>query len=329
MRMATPLNAGPWRADIRTLDSEAHRPTWSVMIPTYNCAATLGETLTSVLGQDPGLEHMQIEVVDDASDSDDPEAIVREVGGGRVQYFRQPHNVGVVKNFETCLQRSRGHYIHLLHGDDFVLDGFYDALRSGFESDPSVGAAFCRWMIVDQAGNVRTVAEPLQDHAGELADAAVRLAAEQHIVTPSIAVARDVYELLGGFDERLECAEDWEMWVRIAANWKVWYEPSLLAAYRSHPDSNTGRHHRLAEELRYTAMVIDMIGSYLPPDRAAAVVRTARRNYARTAMANARQFSAAGDREAARAHLRQALELSRSPRILLESAKLLPRVVGS
>lgn len=327
--MATPLKATTYRADIRKVPSDAHRPTWSVMIPTYNCAATLGETLRSVLDQDLGPDQMQIAVVDDSSDRDDPEAIVRAVGGGRVQFFRQPENVGLVRNFETCLRRSRGHYIHLLHGDDYVLAGFYEALRSGFESSPTVGAAFCRWMIVDEANRVQSIAEPRQDHAGELVDAASHLASEQHIVTPSIAVRRDVYELLGGFDERLECAEDWEMWVRIAANFEVWYEPSLLAVYRSHSDSNTGRHHRLAEELRYTAMVIDMIEPYLPPDRAAAVVRTARQNYAQTAVANARQFSAAGDREAARAHLRMAVELSRSPRNLLNAARLLPRVVGS
>jgi GT2 family glycosyltransferase len=299
------------------------------MIPTYNCAATLGATLSSVLEQDLGPEHMQIEVVDDSSDHDDPEAVVRDVGGGRVTFFRQPRNVGHVKNFESCIQRSRGRFVHLLHGDDYVLKGFYDALQRGFESDPSVGAAFCRWMIVDEAGIVQTISEPLRADAGELADADVLLASEQHIVTPSIAVRRDVYELLGGFDERLQCAEDWEMWIRIAAQFEVWYEPAVLAAYRSHPGSNTGRHHRLAAELRYTAMVIDMVGSYLAPDRAERATRTARRTYARTAVSNARQFSAAGDREAARAHLRLAIELSRSPRNLLEAAKLLPRVVGS
>jgi GT2 family glycosyltransferase len=323
------MTAPGHRADIRRVTPDDHRPTWSVMIPTYNCAATLGETLRSVLEQDLGPNQMQIEVVDDSSDRDDPEAIVREVGGGRVTFFRQTENVGHVRNFESCLQRSRGQYVHLLHGDDFVLAGFYDALQKGFESDPSVGAAFCRWMIVDEGGAVQTIAEPRQDHAGELVDALAHLAGEQHIVTPSIAVRRDVYELLGGFDERLHCAEDWEMWIRIAAQFKVWYEPAVLAAYRRHPQSNTGRHHRLAEELRYTATVIDMVESYLPPDRAKKVALTARRNYARTAVSNARQFAAEGDREAARAHLRLAVELNRSPRILLDAAKLLPRVVGS
>lgn len=40
------------------------RPLWSVMIPTYNCASYLRETLASVLAQDPGPDLMQIAVVD-------------------------------------------------------------------------------------------------------------------------------------------------------------------------------------------------------------------------------------------------------------------------
>ncbi len=95
------------------------------MIPTYNCARYLEAALRSVLAQDPGPEAMQIEVVDDHSTADDPEEMVARLGGGRVAFHRQPENVGVVGNLNTCLQRSRGELVHLLHGDDFVLDGFY------------------------------------------------------------------------------------------------------------------------------------------------------------------------------------------------------------
>lgn len=60
------------------------RPTWSVVIPTYNCADFLRITLKGVLDQDPGPDEMQIEVVDDVSTKDDPEGVVRELGKGRV-----------------------------------------------------------------------------------------------------------------------------------------------------------------------------------------------------------------------------------------------------
>ncbi len=62
----------PYRATIAPVPQDTPRPLLSVMIPTYNCAGYLRETLASVLSQDPGPEIMQIEVIDDRSTQDDP-----------------------------------------------------------------------------------------------------------------------------------------------------------------------------------------------------------------------------------------------------------------
>ena len=104
------------------------RPLWSVMIPVYNCAAYLPETLRSVLQQAPGPDEMQIEVIDDHSTDADVEKLVKEIGRGRIAYYRQPQNVGSLKNFETCLNNARGHLVHLLHGDDRVRMGYYQTI---------------------------------------------------------------------------------------------------------------------------------------------------------------------------------------------------------
>jgi glycosyltransferase involved in cell wall biosynthesis len=91
------------------------------MIPTYHCAAYLRETLESVLAQDPGPERMQIEVIDDHSTADDPEAVVREPASDRVAFHRQSRNVvGHVASFNTCLRRARGGLVHLLRGASAV-----------------------------------------------------------------------------------------------------------------------------------------------------------------------------------------------------------------
>ena len=119
------MHDGSYRAEIPPVSEGTNRPLWSVMIPTYHCACFLRQTLESVLSQDPGPDLMQIEVVDDGSTLDDPGAVVAAVGRGRVGFYRQPQNVGHTKNFETCLRRSRGKVVHLLHGDDYVLPGFY------------------------------------------------------------------------------------------------------------------------------------------------------------------------------------------------------------
>ncbi len=286
------------------------------MIPAYHCARYLGETLRSVLAQDPGPDAMQIEVVDDHSTQDDPESVVREVGRGRVSFFRQSANVGITRNFATCLARSRGRLVHLLHGDDMVRAGFYASLQRAFDIDPAIGAAFCRPVYINGSGDAIDLAPLEQAHSGRLDDALERLATEQRIMTPGIVVRRDVYETLGGFDDRLRCSEDWEMWVRIASRYPVWYETEPLALYRMHANSNTGRHVRTAEDIRYTRAAIDLFQAHLPPSRAAAIVRTAKRRYALAAIRTARSLLAVHDFDAARAQLAEALRLSRSPRVL-------------
>jgi hypothetical protein len=135
-------------------------------------------------------------------------------------------------------------------------------------------------------------------------------------MTPSIVVRRDVYEALGGFDDRLRCSEDWEMWVRIAARYPVWYEKEPLALYRMHANSNTGRHVRTAEDIRYTREAIDLFEAHLPSARAAQIVRKAKERYALAAIRTAKSLLATRDLDAARAQLAEALRLSRSPRVL-------------
>lgn len=312
----------PYRASIRPVMDGEPRPLWSVMIPTYNCASYLSETLASVLMQDPGPEQMQIEVIDDHSTEDDPAQVVQDIGRGRVNFYRQPKNVGHIRNFESCLQRSRGHLIHLLHGDDLVCKGFYSKMQAAFAAKPAIGAAFCRQLFVDAYGREVAMSALEQVEGGILCNWLEHLALEQRIMTPSIVVRRDVYEQLGGFDSRLVCSEDWEMWVRIAACYPIWYETEPLAVYRMHTSSNTGRHTRSGEDIRYTRLAIELFHSYLPEERANAIAKRAKEVYAISALDSAYRLSQQREWVAVRAQLREALACSHSVKILRHMGRL-------
>ncbi len=299
------------------------RPFWSIMIPTYNSGAFLDEALASVLAEDEGPERMQIMVVDDASDRDDPEALVARLGRGRVQFLRQERNVGHIANFHTCLAASRGLVVHLLHGDDLVEPGFYRALGRGMASDERIGAAFCTSRFIDAAGEVLGSTEPLLARPGPLPSPAEQLARQQHVMTPSMVVRRTVYEALGGFDRRLACSEDWEMWVRIAADYPIWHDPRPLARYRMHAGSNTGRHIAAAEDMAFTRRAMEIFSAYLPHTVRDDILREARRTYAGTALGMARTLLRDGQRHGARAQLREALLFDHSPATLRAAARVM------
>lgn len=314
-----------YRAEIPSVPEGVPRPFWSVMIPTYHCARFLRQTLESVLMQDPGPELMQIEVIDDGSTLDDPRAVVAEIGRGRISFYRQAQNMGHTKNFETCLKLARGKVIHLLHGDDYVREGFYRKLQNAFESQPEIGAAFCRQIFMDAAGNWQAFSPLDQTESGVLINALERIALEQRIMTPSIAVRRDVYERLGGFDNRLICSEDWEMWVRIAAQYPVWYETEPLAVYRMHSASNTGHHVKTGEDTKFTRMAIEIFKSYLPEEKAIQLSKKAREAYALSALDTAYSMFLRRDFSAMLAQGREAIYLSRSWKVIQQISRHLLR----
>jgi len=258
------VDGGAFRARISPVPEGVPRPLWSVLIPTWNCARFLEETLRSVLDQDPGEPAMEIIVVDDHSTADDPEEVVRRIGGSRVAFVRQPENVGKVRNYETGLSMSRGHLIHQLHGDDRVKTGFYASMERAFRQFRDAGSVFCACSYIDEDGRVTgRTGEELQT-AGVLPHWLDRIVVEQLIQTPSIVLKRDVYEALGGFDRRLDAMEDWEMWIRVASRFPVAFIPEPLAEYRWSSGNATsltilsGAHGRVARQ------VMDIVAEYLP-----------------------------------------------------------------
>jgi hypothetical protein len=297
------------------------------MIPTYHCADYLRETLAGVLAQDPGPDVMQIEVVDDCSTQDDPEAVVAELGGGRVDFHRQPRNVGHTANFRTCLLRARGHLVHLLHGDDRVGDGFYRRLQAGFAARPDAGAAFCRHVIVNAHEGWEWTSPLEREESGVLEGWLERIAERQRIQTPAIVVRRAVYETLGTFDRRLSWVEDWEMWVRIAAHYPVWYEVEPLAVYRMHGASNSGRHTRTGENLRDVRRAVAIVHDYLPAETADAVTRRSLEGWASDVLEHrVPRILDEGDVRTALVQVRGALRCSRSPRVLRLLAPIVRRL---
>ncbi len=220
----------------------ALEPLWSVMIPTYNPQFDyLKKALRSVLAEDRGPDRMQIEIVDDCSPDDNVAASVKEIAGDRIEFSRTPGNLGLAGCWNTCIERSRGQWVHILHQDDLVLPGFYSRFEALIRTNPKLEAAFARHIRVDADGHEISRSPLALERAGEMTDFPSRIAVWQCLECASVVVKRSTYERVGGYRNDLPYALDWEMWARIAATGRWGYVPELGAAYRFHAKSETQR----------------------------------------------------------------------------------------
>ena len=276
---------------IHPLLPDATRPFWSVMIPTYKARPDyLEETLKSVLQQDPGPAQMQIEVVDDCSPDGAPMELVRRVAGDRVAVHREPANNGLAGIWNRCIERARGEWVHILHQDDIVLPGFYDHLYRGISCNQDVAMAFCRFAISDAKGHWKELGPLESSTPGVLDGWLERVATDCRVQCVAAVVKRATYERLGGFRADLISVLDIEMWVRIAANVPVFYEPQILAFFRRHGDNQSVMDERTGANMQDMARAIEIWKDYLPANSRTQLEQQSRRYWAGIALALARHI---------------------------------------
>ena len=306
---------------VSPLPSLAERPFWSVMIPIYNCREDyLRETLGSVLCQDPGPADMQIEVLDNCSTVGDPEGLVREIGGGRIVFHRQTHNLGIAGNFNACIDRARGHWVHILHSDDTVRPEFYNRARLGIASHPEVGAALSRVIYIDGDGRWIGLSELESRTPGVLDDSFTwRQLVDQRIQFVGMIVRRSTYEELGGFRPSLPHCLDWDMWKRVAISKAIVYDPEPLACYRLHDGMESSRLIMTGANVAEERRSIEYTCALLPLEQAASVRQAAKKFVGIKAARRARQLWRNGLRYAAWRQLAEAVRCSRAPSVLARS----------
>ena len=298
--MATPSWVPAPPPAVAPLTASGPRPRVSVMLPTYLPTDMLRETVRSVLVQALPPDEMQITVIDDGSPPGLVASLLEPVDPmGRVEIVAHGERLGLAGNWNRAIGLARGHLVHLLHQDDWVLPGFYSRMLRGFDRAPGVGMAFCRSRIADGAGRLLKSNSRLRWFPGVLDGWLPRIAERQRVQTPAAIVARTTYETLGGYRTDLRMALDWEMWVRIAARHRVWYDPRRLAIYRRHSANETTRLCTAGACWPDVAAAIALNATTLPADGRERIVAASVRWHVSSALRSVEMQMAAGQTDRA------------------------------
>jgi glycosyltransferase involved in cell wall biosynthesis len=242
--------------------------TISVIIPTYNYDRFLREAIDSVLAQTRPAH--EIIVVDDGSTDDTPRILAEY--GDRIRVIRQ-ENLGASAARNTGIAAARGEWVAFLDSDDLwrprKLE--YDAAR--IAADPDLGMVHCGAEQFDNAG--KTTAVFLGGLEGWVAPDLLRLEREV-IAAPGsgLTVRKTAAEEAGGYDLRLEAAEDWDFCYRVACRYRAGFIPEVLARYRLH---GSGKHLNIRN--MENGMLIALEKAFQSPDPAVRSLRN--RTYGR------------------------------------------------
>ncbi len=317
----------PAVAKLAPVRNPGARPFWSVIVPLYERRTYLKQCLDSVLEQDPGPEEMEILVVDDASPSD-LSGLVREAGQGRVRYLRNASKLGLYPSTNAANEATNGRFIHILHDDDWVANGFYRKMRQAIEACPDqVGVAFCQYEVFYERAGRTWSPPPFRNGAGLMdRNFLVRLATECPLNLPAVVFRRETFEQVGLFRTDLPMMADWEWYVRSAVQCGWLHLPERLATWR------TDYAHQLTEQLlnSFTTHLdfrrtLDIFARTLPPGVAAAVLPEARTLRARRYLAGAAECLRNGRADLAKRNIWEAFALGEAAAGLPEFAELIRR----
>lgn len=227
-------------------------PLVSTIIPAFNAAGTLREAVRSVLSQ--GIDAVEVIIVDDGS-TDATRAVAEELalGDERVWVLEQP-NRGVSAARNTGVNSARGAWLHFLDADDWMLPG---GLRRLIDAAHAAGtdAACAGSALFDEQGRSLewsfTEAAPADPRHAAAPTLGVRELLERNRFQPAAAILRRSTLEHARFDDTLEPAEDWDLWLRLGERGVRWATVHHdVAAYRLRRAGASRQFARMAVAMR-------------------------------------------------------------------------------
>ncbi len=205
----------------------------SIIIPAYNAARYIEETILSVLNQTH--RNLELIIVDDGSSDNQSEIIERLVKtDGRIQYIKQK-NAGVSSARNHGYSLSKGEYLAFLDADDVWLPNNLEEKLKKFQGDAELGLVHSDLEIID--GDSQLTGETKSGKEGYILDDLLSWNGTCIPTPSSILVKREVIEKVGGFDLKLSNAADQEFFFRVANHYKIGRVEKITWRYRVHSDN--------------------------------------------------------------------------------------------
>jgi alpha-1,3-rhamnosyltransferase len=266
-------------------------PLVSVAVPTYNHAPFLTACLESVRAQT--YPRLELVVVDDGS-TDDTLALAERFAATyagrfeRLTILHQP-NQGVSAASNRAITACQGEWVHLLGSDDWLYPDKILRQQQAIDAwnEPRLALIYSDVDFIDAEGQVLSSATRKRPPPGPDHQAYLWLISHNYIANPTVALRREAFLAIGGFDEQLRL-EDLDGWLRLSVHHAIARTPGVLAGYRRH-DGNASRRQWMMFEANWDTLgkFAEQHGDLIPPALWRACLRRRLHSFLRWARKNA------------------------------------------
>jgi len=206
---------------------EAMAPRVSALIPCYEMEHCVEHAVQSAIAQEG--DALEIVVVDDGSQADPGPALARF--GERVRLIRQ-ENGGVSAARNRAAAEATGEWLAFLDADDRWLPEKTRLTLAALADTPQARFAYGLAEGHGEDGQRKVLgAAPPATRRGVVLSL---LGGGNPIPNLTGFVHRDAFSALGGFDDSLPCAEDYDLWLRLAEQYDVAFVDRPVATYHMH-----------------------------------------------------------------------------------------------
>ena len=220
-------------------------PRISIIIPAYNQARFLNDSVNSALSQN--YRNYEIIVVDDGS-TDETAAVAAEYGD-RIHYVYQ-ENRGLAGARNTGIRHARGEYIALLDSDDIWQPDFLAKMMGLVAEVPDAVVFYCSARCCDVDGH--ELPQIIECQPVPRDQFYEKLATANFIIPSTVVMLHSAIMSIGLFDQAFRACEDWDLWLRLAPTSHFACLEECLIKYRLHGSSLSADPKKMQQAVRAT-----------------------------------------------------------------------------
>jgi teichuronic acid biosynthesis glycosyltransferase TuaG len=214
------------------------KPVISIIVPCYNSAKTVTETLNSI--QNQSFENYEIFVIDDvSSDSDELNEALTSFYE-KIIFVKNLTNAGVSPTRNYCSTKSKGKYIAFLDADDIWHKTYLEEQISYLENN-DFDMVYCESEIFGNTVNAGKSMMQYNPARGGQITRQMLIEGMCHILPSGTLIKRSIFLENNGFDSKVLRSEDFHLWMRLLFNnVKIGYLRKVLFKFRITPTSGSG-----------------------------------------------------------------------------------------